>query len=265
MPRPIKDLTGQRFGRLTAVARVKQSRMSQWRCICDCGAEAIVYAAHLLAGRTKSCGCYRLQRNSETKLIDLTGQRFGRLTVLSRSAHPGRVHWCCACGCGQEVAVRANHLKSGHTTSCGCTRADRSSQASTTHGMSNTSIYAIWNQMIQRCTNPNLKAYPNYGGRGIMVAARWQVFENFLADMGERPKGLTLERKNNEGPYSPENCVWASRTIQAINRRNTVHVMVEGRRMAITEAMKLTGKSRYELIRQVLREAAADGNEKARA
>ena len=94
------------------------------------------------------------------------------------------------------------------------------SAAQVKHGMSRTSTYHIWQTMRQRCSNPNATAYASYGGRGITVCDRWQEFENFLADMGERPEGLSLERVNNNGNYEPGNCVWATRKAQAANRRH---------------------------------------------
>lgn len=153
--------------------------------------------------------------------IDLTGQRFGRWTVLSRAEdyRRGIPQWSCRCDCGKAGVVRANILKAGESKSCGCL--NREMKRNYSHGLSQTRTYEAWKHMIQRCTNPHAKHFSYYGGRGITVCERWlSSFENFLADMGERPPGLTLDRyPDNDGNYEPDNCRWATWTQQAANRR----------------------------------------------
>jgi hypothetical protein len=161
---------------------------------------------------------------------------FGRLTVLRQAPRRGKgLRWICLCECGREHEAAAGNLRSGRVTSCGCYRADRL----TTHGHGHkrgirreTPEYRTWRGMRSRCGRPEDPAYVNYGGRGIVVCERWaKDFAAFLTDMGMRPaSGLSLDRIDNNGPYSPENCRWATPTEQGRNQRRTVRV--EGRALA---------------------------------
>jgi hypothetical protein len=147
-------------------------------------------------------------------LVDMSGRKVARLTILERSARrnaTGSAFWRCRCDCGNEIEVSGVNIRNGQTQSCGCVHI--------THGMTLSPEYRIWRGMHQRCTNPNSTKYENYGGRGITVCDRWRSFENFYADMGPRPEGLTIERINNEQGYGPGNCKWATYSEQNLNRR----------------------------------------------
>jgi len=152
--------------------------------------------------------------------IDLTGQVFGRLTVIAYVGIKNRAAiWTCFCKCGNKIKIRTADLRRGHTKSCGCLQKDLSRKRLTKHGLWDTPSYQSWRSMKQRCTNPTNIAYKYYGGRGISFCSRWDAFENFFEDMGERPIGLTLERVDNEKGYSKENCKWANQKEQIRNSR----------------------------------------------
>ena len=187
------------------------------------------------------------------KLIDLTGQHFGRLEVLRKHGLDGRnTTWECRCSCGgpkaQSVVVQTYNLRQGKTVSCGCVRKENSRVASTTHGKTRSRVYRIWVSMVQRCTNPKADAYENYGGRGISVCNAWLQFENFYTDMGDPPTSShTLERQDNDAGYSKANCTWATRVEQSNNKRTNVVLTLNGRSQTLTQWANELGITRCSL------------------
>lgn len=157
---------------------------------------------------------------------DLTGLRFGRLVALvpTDRKYFRCIVWKCQCDCGNICfkSVGVLSRRAGGVRSCGCLSREaniKHGKDRIIHGFGGDPIYTIWYHMIQRCENPNNSQYKNYGARGIEVCERWHKIENFVQDMGSRPDGLTLERKNNDKGYCLENCKWATWTEQANNRR----------------------------------------------
>lgn len=176
------------------------------------------------------------------KFVNLTGMRFGRLTVEAYGGESaGRKTWICKCDCGNDHKADGKELKKGSTKSCGCLRRERAKGLNLTHGMGTDGNnrrpeYEAWSQMLQRCTNPKSQSYPGYGARGISVCDSWRSFENFYRDMGPRPSNeYSLDRIDNDGNYEPGNCRWANRKEQCRNKRNNVRLAFRGETLCLAE------------------------------
>ena len=249
-----KDLTGQRFDRLTVIELDRvENRHAYWRCHCDCGNDCIAEAGSLKSGNTRSCGCLAKERHFR----DLTGRQFGKLKVLekaySKALKSGGYEqfYKCQCECGNITIVRGGNLRNGATASCGC----GIKEAATTHGMSKSAIYRTWGNIKDRCNNPNCKNYFNYGGRGIKICDRWINFENFYEDVSKLPhfgeKGYSLDRIDNDGDYCPDNVRWATAKEQERNKRNNVIVEYQGQKMTLSEASEKSGVQAATLRRRM--------------
>lgn len=300
----LNDLTGKRFGRLVVLEKAEsRNGKTYWKCRCDCGNEKEIYGFALTSGHTNSCGCLKSETTSKKNrdsVEDLTGKKFGRLTVIKRNGYAngkrklptwlcqcdcgettirtgkslkdsfnsgcdkckylyddltgrkfgsltvisrhgsenGEVIWNCRCKCGNMVRLSTGRLNSGSAKSCGCTNRNRLIEQNTTHGLSHTRLYEIWCGMKKRCFDENSIAYHNYGGRGITVCEEWrnnfQVFYDWSMANGYRDD-LTIERKDVNGDYCPENCCWATNKEQSRNRRETIYYTLFGIKKPLIE------------------------------
>ena len=216
----IRKLEGQKFGNLLVESKNNdiKSNNSMWNCVCECG-NRIVVSSHFLTSGKKTC-CKEC--NIPYKSKELLGKKFGRITVLkSIGKENKKVKWLCKCDCGNECTAFTTDLKSGKKKSCGCLKKERTIEASKTHGLSKERIHKEWRGILHRCKNPSASHYENYGGRGITVCDEWK--EDFMAFyewsmQNGYADNLTLDRKDNDKGYSPDNCRWVTHMENCHNR-----------------------------------------------
>ena len=213
---PLTEIFGHKFGKWTVLeffgSHAKNGR--SFLCKCDCGITKVHTLSTLRAGNSTQCKSCRSKEINKAA-DNLIGKKFGSWIVLDKSKNDQTNHWYykCMCDCGTSKLISRSGLKNSSTTKC-------KRCAIKTHGMSYTNIYKIWQAMFERCFNKNNQAYKYYGARGITISEHWFKFENFYADMGERPsKKLSIDRINNDGNYEPGNCRWATAKQQLANRR----------------------------------------------
>lgn len=240
-----KIVKGVKYGRLTLTGELTINRYSNIyvECVCDCGRVVVKRFSEVHAGTTKTCADKKCTSEIK-KVCILPGQRYGRLELTGNDKMIGRTRYLEAnCDCGTTGFYLRGQVFSGKTSSCGCYQKQMASLANTTHGFikSNTShhpLYNTWNGVKQRCNNPVCDSYINYGGRGIKMCDKWvddfMIFFTWSIENGWR-LGLSLDRKNNNEGYNPENCRWATSAQQNRNKRNNINITAFGETKCVTD------------------------------
>jgi len=253
---------GDRFGKLSVLRRTEnRGRHASWECKCSCGRKIAVRGDRLRSGRTQSCGCAQ-REYQEGRLVkveeSVSFKTFGKVFVLGTAREfMGRkqVHAVCVCRyCAGTSVHRASDVLRKNFRGCDCRYIGTIRERVSRHGfpvpwpiderepIEVTAIRAEWRAMVARCHDPNNRDYPMWGGCGIVVCDRWRnSFNHFLADNGVRPLEKTLDRIDNNGPYSPANCRWATRRVQTENRCNTIFLQYERARLTLAELARQLG------------------------
>ena len=270
------DIAGLKFGRLTAISPIPESKPTRWKCVCECGNESTPQGGDLRNGRTRSCGCLlrEVARSASGRpkgvrgknRIDHTGKQFGRWTVVREvglSKH-NKVRWECRCACGYVGVNDAGSLVSGKTKSCGCIKTGAPAserRQKVEHGMSGTAEHRVWSELLNRCFNKSRAQYKNYGGRGIEVCNFIKEGPSSIEELiGKRPdftrqREYSIDRINNDGHYScgkcpqciasdwPMNLRWATQKVQTRNTRRNRLITIDGQTKSMVEWAEATGIS----------------------
>lgn len=257
-----KDLIGQRFGRLVVIEKLPtKNNRYWWRCKCDCGNFKDVPTRYLTAGRTKSCGCLN-KTNSKNVRKDITGEKFGRLTVIEYAGSNKKRKtsmWLCRCECGNEKVIAYQDLKR-ETKSCGCLLKENKENFKRKYrnGVTteNKRIMSIYRGMIYRCYKSRGKSAQNYKNRGIKVCEEWLKdyfkFEEWALNNGYSEE-LTIDRIDVNGNYAPENCRWVDNTTQQNNKRNNHYVEINGITKTLEEWSKESGVKSNTILYRIKR------------
>lgn len=237
----VSEFIGKRFGSLTVIGEASKTHKYSKRFLlrCDCGNIISEQPNRIIGGHKKTCGrscpiCKEMQ-GPQFDFSGYVGKKNNELTVVGLVSKGKQTLLRCKCSCGSEVDVFPYQFKSGAVKSCGCLR---NIFHDTPDGRSSHPLYKIWYQMMRRCYNEKASAYNRYGGRGITVCEEWHDFLAFLKwsdSVGGRPEGYTLDRINNDGPYSPENCRWATMRDQSRNKSDNIIIEYNGKSQTLTD------------------------------
>jgi hypothetical protein len=211
-------MIGKRFDKWKVLNLIKIDKPGRYyECMCDCGNIRIKAGTELRAGRGKQCSeCQYAELYNPSREI---GKKYGKWTIVKFiDTYKKSQRYETLCECGEKGTHTASDLRAGKSRQCTLCHNRENAENNKTHGMHQTLIYFVWRSMLQRCSNSNAPFYNRYGGRGIKVCERWNKFENFLEDMGERPEGMTIDRINNDGNYEPNNCRWVTHKENCNNR-----------------------------------------------
>lgn len=252
----ISDYIGKKFGHLTVIGQsAKTNKYSnRFDFQCDCGNIISEVPSRVLSGHKKSCcKCHYKNSNSalENKINSMIGTKFGMLEIIGVSKIPNsnQTYVKCLCDCGNTINVLPNSLFNNGKTNCGCAKSNNpmlannncSSVGTYKDGRTKHPLYGTWFAMIKRCENPNAIHYDRYGGRGIKVCEEWHDFWKFVEwsdSIGGRPKGYTIDRKDNDGDYCPKNCRWADNNTQSNNKSSNTIIEYNGVSKTVTEWAK---------------------------
>lgn len=230
-----ENLENKRFGMLTVLelAPKTKNRSTVWLCQCDCGNKTIARNKNLLEGITTDCGC--ISKNGLKE-----GRKIARLTLITKSRSSKGHIWDCVCDCGEELKVKEYHLRNGIVKSCGCLKKEYEKMGNPVHNFSKTRIQRIYHSMIQRCYSKNHIHYYNYGGRGITVCDEWlgkdglKTFAEWALKNGYN-ENLSIDRIDNNGNYSPNNCKWATPLEQQNNTRYNHKIEYNGEILSLSQ------------------------------
>lgn len=251
-PHNFVDYSGQKFGRLTVIRALEpeevKTKTYNWLCQCECGNIIHANISKLKDGHTTSCGC-KLKENKGSKFEDLTGQRFGRLTVVrflqAEERRTRGFDWFCKCDCGNDVYANVTKLKQGDMKSCGCLKSERIGNINKKYKYTNKRLYAVYAQIIDRINNPKSREYHNYGGRGIKLCDEWtgeygyDEFAKWAFENGYNPDAkhgeCTIDRIDVNGNYEPDNCKWVDNDSQQNNRRDCIYIDYNGKTQTMAQ------------------------------
>lgn len=239
------NLTGQKFGRLNVVSRIKHNGKAYWLCKCDCGGEKVVDTYRLKSGHTRSCGCLEQENREKRKSCDeYIGKKYAHLTIISEV--PTKANELrkviCRCDCGTEKIYYLGNVLVGHTQSCGCFHKEYLREKQTVHCDSKSRLYEVWLNIKRRCYSEKCNCYKNYGGRGIKVCPEWHdftIFKEWAITHGYAEDAefmqCTLDRIDVNGDYCPENCRWVNALQQGNNKRNNRWITFEGETHTVSQ------------------------------